>query len=133
MPRKGRGSKVQPVQTSANQEYGQVQTQQEAQEETPLPQVIDTDVVEAPVRSTIRPGQMGSPFRDSERPGERIQTPIRMSEAEGPPLSHERAVQLPKVLHILYALTNNPYADPGMQDIVRRMEQFIPPNPRSQP
>tara|TARA_R110002020_G_scaffold238737_4_gene451259 strand:- start:11376 stop:11777 length:402 start_codon:yes stop_codon:yes gene_type:complete len=133
MPRKGRGSKVQPVKTSGGQAYGQTKVQKEAQAVAPLPQVVEADIVERPARSGLRPGQMGSPFRDTERPGEPIQTPTRMSPAEGPPLSHERAVQLPKILHVLYALTNNPYADPGMQDMVRRMEQFVPPNPRSRP
>ena len=29
-------------------------------------------------------------------------------------------------------LANSPYADESMKEVVRRMEQFVPPNPRAQ-
>ena len=125
MPRKGRGSKTQPVQTETGQEYGSALRQEEAQMVQPLPLDVDPAVREfGPRRPRPTAGQAGDPFRGTDRPGQ----PIATLPASGvaPPLPPERAHALPSVLHIFYAMANSAYADPDMQDVVRRMEGFVP-------
>lgn len=131
MPRKGKGSKTQPIQTPTGQTYGDAGVQEQAQEIVPLPQVIDAEIVEPAPRTGPQPGAMGSPFRQTEFPNESVMTGENYSQAAGPPLSAARAQQLPRFLHVMGALANNPYADDGMKEIVRRMEQFVPPSPRA--
>ena len=132
MPRKGKGSKVQPVQAPTGQTYGDAGMQEQAQEIVPLPQVIDAELAQPPARTGAQPGAMGSPFRPTELPSQAITTGANYSQAAGPTLSPERAKQLPRFLHVMNALANNPYADDGMKEIVRRMEQFVAPSPRAQ-
>ena len=125
MPRKGKGSKSQVIQTAKGQEYGQAGRQAEAQSVVPLPQNVG-DVEGRGVQPAAQPlaGTLPNPFRPSDRPGEPVGTTLPPQVA--PDLTPERASLLPQMLPILYTLTNNPYADPEMKSIVRRMENFIP-------
>ena len=125
MPRKGKGSKTQPVRTARDQQYGQVTQQAQAQEAMPLPQDVGPEMNYGPAPRPRRiAGEMGSPFRGSDRPREPVQAmpgPTRL-----PPLPPERARLLAPAIHVLYALANNAYADPDLQATVRRMENFFP-------
>ena len=101
MPRKGKGSKTQPIQTATGQTYGDAGVQEQAQEIVPLPQVIDAEIVEPAPRTGPQPGAMGSPFRQTEFPNESVMTGENYSQAAGPPLSAARAQQLPlSLIHI---------------------------------
>tara|TARA_R110000824_G_scaffold11580_3_gene50596 strand:+ start:2263 stop:2661 length:399 start_codon:yes stop_codon:yes gene_type:complete len=125
MPRKGKGSKSQPVRTAQDQQYGQATQQAQAQATTPLPQNVGPEMDYGPTPQP-RPvaGEMGSPFRGSDRPREPVQT--MPGPAALPELPPERARLLAPAIHVLYALANNAYADPDLQATVRRMENFIP-------
>ena len=125
MPRKGKGSKTQPVKTASGQQYGEATMQEQSQQLVPLPQNVDTFVSYGPPpRPKQLPGQMGDPFRNTDRPNESIQATPPADQP--PPLPPERARLLGPALHVLYAISNNAYADPDMQATVRRMENFIP-------
>jgi len=124
MPRKGKGSKVQPIQTAQNQQYGEATQQEQAQQAMPLPQNVSPEAAYGPApRPRPVPGEMGDPFRQSARPSEAIQTQPLMEDPQLPP---ERARLLAPALHILYAIANNAYADPDLQATVRHMENFVP-------
>ena len=77
MPRKGRGSKSQVIQTATNQEYGQAGRQAEAQSVVPLPQNVG-NVEGRGMQPAAQPlaGTLANPFRPSERPGEPIGTTL---------------------------------------------------------
>lgn len=125
MPRKGKGSKVQSIQTAQNQQYGEATQQEQSQQMIGLPQNVSPSVSYGPTpRPKQKPGEMGSPFRSTNRPNESIQA--LPSAEQPPPLPPERARLLGPSLHVLYALANNAYADPDMQATVRRMENFVP-------
>jgi len=125
MPRKGQGSKQQPVRTETEQQYGRALQQEEAQIVQPLPLNVNPAAQEfGPVQPRPTAGQSGDPFRSTNRPGQPIAT--LPSSGVAAPLPPERARALPPVLHIFYAMANSAYADPDMQDVVRRMEGFVP-------
>ena len=44
MPRKGKGSKTQPIQTASGPQYGEVAAQEQAQQAVPLPQTVESSV-----------------------------------------------------------------------------------------
>ena len=125
MPRKGKGSKNQVIQTAKDQQYGEAGRQADAQSVVPLPQNVG-GIEERAIQPAAQPraGTLPNPFRPSERPGEPIG--VTPPQQVAPPLTPERASLLPQMLPFLYTLTNNPYADPDMKAIVRRMENFIP-------
>lgn len=123
MPRRGKGSKSQAVRTAKDQAYGEAAVQAEAQSVVPLPQTTAPGTAIQPTAQPLA-GTLPSPFRPSERPGEPIGTPAPIQTA--PQLTPERASLLPLMLPLLYALTNNPYADPDMKEAVRRLENFVP-------
>tara|TARA_B100000131_G_scaffold299399_1_gene319865 strand:- start:244 stop:639 length:396 start_codon:yes stop_codon:yes gene_type:complete len=125
MPRKGKGSKTQAVRTAKDQAYGSAQSQREAQQVAPLPETVGP--IDEPVglpSSRISPGNKGDLFRPSERPMESPDTmPIMDSQPELPP---ERAQLMWQTMPLLQAVANNPYADQDMQEVVVRMETFLP-------
>ncbi len=132
MPRKGKGSKTQSVQTESGQTYGDSTMQEQAQAVVPLPQNVETELRQPRPRSNAQPGAMGDPFRNTELPDQPLTTGLNYTQAAGPPLEPSRATQLPKFLFVMNALANSPYADDSMKEVVRRMEQFVPPNPKAQ-
>ena len=125
MPRKGKGSKTQPIQTASGQQYGEVAAQEQAQQAVPLPQNVEPSISYGPPRRPRQtPGQLGAPFRQSARPNEAIQA--APSPTQTPQLPPERARLLAPALHVLYSIANNAYADPDLQATVRHMENFVP-------
>tara|TARA_X000001036_G_scaffold434114_2_gene472914 strand:- start:1009 stop:1404 length:396 start_codon:yes stop_codon:yes gene_type:complete len=125
MPRKGKGSKTQSVQTAKNQSYGSAQEQEMAQEIAPLPETVKP--INEPVAMQprqISPGSKGSLFRGTERPLESPDTlPFMNNE---PKLTPERSQLMWQTMPLLQAAANNPYADPDIQEVVLRMETFLP-------
>tara|TARA_B100000530_G_C15832143_1_gene437850 strand:- start:449 stop:847 length:399 start_codon:yes stop_codon:yes gene_type:complete len=132
MPRKGKGSKTQSVQTESGQTYGDSGMQEQAQEIAPLPQNVQTELRQPKPRSNAQPGAMGDPFRNTELPDQPLTTGLDYTQSAGPVLAPERAERLPQFLFVMNTLANSPYADESMKEVVRRMEQFVPPNPRAQ-
>lgn len=131
MPRKGKGSKTQSVQTESGQTYGDSVMQEQAQEIVPLPQNVETELKQQRPRSNARPGAMGDPFRNTELPDQPLTTGLNSTQTSAPALDPQRAQQLPKFLFVMNSLANSPYADENMKEVVRRMEQFVPPNPKA--
>ena len=125
MPRKGMGQKIQ---TAKGQEYGKATHQEEAQRVAPLPELAPPPRPQRrePVRQATPPGAAGDPFRSSERPNEPVTMPVTQTAESQIQLSPERAQSIPPVLHMLYSMANSAYADPALQDFVRRMENFTP-------
>ena len=113
MPRRGRGQKIQ---TATGQEYGAAKEQEEMQQQAPLP--------EMPAPSQARPGEMGSPTRMTERPGEPVtaQAPPQ----NGPIPEPQTSEKLARILPTLLPLANSPYVGDDTKQIINKMISMVP-------
>tara|TARA_B100000530_G_scaffold229273_2_gene148051 strand:- start:4125 stop:4520 length:396 start_codon:yes stop_codon:yes gene_type:complete len=125
MPRKGKGSKTQAIQTAKDQTYGSAKQQEMAQEVAPLPQnVAGMGEPTALPPSRVMPGSAGDLFRTTDRPME--PSSAMPSQIREPKLTPERSQLLFQTMPLLQATANNPYANPDMQQTVLQMETFLP-------
>ncbi len=113
MPRRGRGQKIQ---TATGQEYGAAKEQEEMQQQAPLP--------EMPAPSQVRPGEMGSPTRMTERPGEPVtaQAPPQ----NGPIPEAQTSEKLARIIPTLLPLANSPYVGDDTKQIINKMISMVP-------
>ena len=113
MPRTGRGQKIQ---TATGQEYGAAKEQEEMQQQAPLP--------EMPAPSRARPGEMGSPTRMTERPGEPVtaQAPPQ----NGPTPEAQTSEKLARIIPTLLPLANSPYVGDDTKQIINKMISMVP-------
>lgn len=116
MPRKGKGQKIQTV---ADQQYGKVKEQREAQAVIPLPRM------EEPPRVAMKAGEV--PFnRPTERPNESVLTPQSTRPASRP-ISTTRKFQMLTSLPVLEKIASQRDASPELRQIVREMRVAIGP------
>jgi len=118
MPRKGKGQ--QATKTVTGQQYGEAKAQEESQSVVALPQM------EEPQVPTMRPGE--SAFaRPTERPAEPIGTAGAAIDTPSPEITMERRMKIVAMLPLLEASASEPYASPGLRNLVRRMKLMIGP------
>ena len=118
MPRKGKGQ--QATKTVTGQQYGEAKAQEESQSVVALPQM------EEPQMPTMRPGE--SAFaRPTERPAEPIGTAGAAIDTPSPEITMERRMKIVAMLPLLEASASEPYASPGLRNLVRRMKLMIGP------
>jgi hypothetical protein len=113
MPRKGKGQKIQ---TATGQQYGAATEQEQMQQQAPLP--------EMPAPSRVRPGEMGSPTRMSERPAEPIGAQAEPQRAIGP--DPQRSEKIARILPTLLPLANSPYVGDDTRSIINKMISMVP-------
>ena len=113
MPRKGKGQKIQ---TATGQQYGAATEQEEMQQQQPLPQM--------PAPTQVRPGDLGSPTRITERPAEAVTTSptAQMMQAPEPQTSEKLA----RILPTLLPLANSPYVGDDTRQIINKMISMVP-------
>jgi len=113
MPRRGKGQKIQ---TATGQQYGAAGEQEEMQRQQPLP--------EMPAPTQVRPGDLGSPTRPSERPLEAVTTPPSpQSERMATPQYSEK---IARILPILLPLASSPYVGEDTKQVINKMISMVP-------
>ena len=113
MPRRGKGQKIQ---TATGQEYGAAKEQEEMQRQAPLPEMAGP--------TQVRPGDMGSPTRPTERPLEGVTTPAapQLQAIPDPQYSEKIA----RILPTLLPLASSPYVGEDTKQIINKMISMVP-------
>ncbi len=113
MPRKGKGQKVQ---TATGQQYGAAAEQEAMQQQQPLPQM--------PAPNQVRPGELGSPTRMTERATEPVTTAANQQMMPAP--EPQTSEKLARVLPTLLPLANSPYVGDDTRQIINKMISMVP-------
>lgn len=113
MPRRGKGQKIQ---TATGQQYGAASEQEEMQRQQPLP--------EMPAPTQVRPGDLGSPTRMTERPNEAVTVPAPPQ--NGPMPDPQISDKLARIIPTLLPLANSPYVGDDTRQIINKMISMVP-------